>query len=88
MFWFYFKEKKSEAMSFNFMVNFWTTVDQNGSTTWSVTRDKISILYYFNDENINLENIRSLINTFARNYGLDSEGCTLPFTIKVSNFEH
>ena len=59
-------EKKSEAMSFNFVVNFWTTVDKNGSITWSVTRDKISILYYFNDEDINLENILSLLNTFAR----------------------
>ena len=83
-----FQGEKSEAMSFNFMVNFWTTVDQNGSMTWSVTRDKISILYYFNDENINLENIRSLINTFARTYGLDPQGCTLPFTIKFSNSEH
>ena len=59
-------EKKSEEMSFNFVVNFWTTVDKNGSITWSVTRDKISILYYFNDEDINLENILSLLNTFAR----------------------
>ena len=32
------------------MVNFWATVDKNGSMTWTVTEDKISILCYFNDE--------------------------------------
>ena len=75
-------------MSFNFMVNFWTTVDENGTMTWSVTRDKTSILYYFSDENINLENIVSLLNTFARTYGLDSQGWKLPFTMHISNSEH
>ena len=75
-------------MFFNFMVNFWTTVDKNGSITWSVTRDKISILYYFNDEDINLENILSLLNTFARTYGLNSQGWKLPFRMQVSNSEH
>ena len=40
------KKKKFEVeMSFNSLVNFWTTVDENGSITWTVTDDKISILY-------------------------------------------
>ena len=40
------KKKKSEVkMSFNFLFNFWTTVDEIGSMTWTVTNDKISILY-------------------------------------------
>ena len=69
------------------MVNFWTTVDENGSMTLSVTRDKISILYYFNHENINLENILSVLNVFARTYGLDSQGWKLLFTMQVSNSE-
>ena len=41
-------------MTYNFLVNFWTTVDENGSMTWTVTDDKISILYYFNNKNINM----------------------------------
>ena len=55
------RKKKSEAMPFNFMVNFWTTVDENGTMTWTVNEDKISTLYYFNDENMDLENILSLL---------------------------
>ena len=41
-------------MTYNFLVNFWTTVDENGSMTWTVTDDKISILYYFNNKNIDM----------------------------------
>ena len=58
-------------MPFNFTVNFWTMVDENGSITWTVTEDKISILYDFNDENIDLGNSFSLLNNFAFKYGLD-----------------
>ena len=79
-------KKKSEAMSFNFMVNFWTTLDENGSMTWTVSKDKISTLYYFN-ENMDLENILSLLNNFAFTYGLDAQGWKLPFTMTVSNSE-
>ena len=41
-------------MTFNFLVNFWATVDENGRMTWTVTDDKISILYYFNNKNIDM----------------------------------
>ena len=75
-------------MSFNFTINFWTTVDENGSMTWNVTQDKISILYYFTDENIDLQNILSVLNDFVRTYSLDTQGWKLPFTMQVSNSEH
>ena len=52
-------------MTLNFMVNFWCTVDENGSITWTVSNDEISILYYFNDENIDLQKILSLLNEFV-----------------------
>ena len=68
------RKKKSEAMPFNFMVNFWTTVDENGTMTWTVTEDKISTLYYFNDENFFLENILFLLNNVAFTYRLDAQG--------------
>ena len=41
-------------MTFNFLVNFWTTVDENGNMTWTVTDDKISISYYFNNKHIDM----------------------------------
>ena len=53
------EEKGFEAkMSFSLLVNFCTTVDENGSMTWTVTEYEISILYYFNNENIDLKNLR------------------------------
>ena len=56
--------------------------------TRDVTRDKISILYYFNDENIDLEKMLFLLNEFAKYYGLDSQGWKIPFTMAVSDSEH
>ena len=70
------------------MINFWTTVDENGSMTWNVTQDKISILYYFTDENIDLQNILSVLNDFVRTYSIDTQGWKLPFTMQVLNSEH
>ena len=61
-------------MSFNFLVNYWTTADENGSMTWNVTHDKISILHYFNDENIDLEQMLSLLNNSDESYGLQTRG--------------
>ena len=83
-------KKNFEAlkMFFNFMVNFWTTVDENGSISWTETQDKLSILYHSNDGNIDFENIFSILNNIARTYGLDTQGWKLPFTMSASNCEH
>ena len=75
-------------MLFIFLVNVWTKADKNGSMTWNITRDKISILYYFNDENIDLGKMLFLLNEFAKTYGLDSQGWKLPITMNVSDSEH
>lgn len=64
-------------MSFNFVVNFWVKVDENGSMTWTVNPDKIFILYFFNGENIDLENILFSLNTLDE--CMDS-------TLKTGNF--
>ena len=66
-------------MFFNFMVNFWTTVDENGSMTWTETQDKLPILYHSNDGNIDFENIFSILNDIARTYGLDTQGLETSF---------
>ena len=74
-------------MSINFFFGFWTNVDENGCMTWRVTRNKISILYYFNDEKTDLEKILSILNCFAVKHGLDTRGLKLPFTMEVSKSE-
>ena len=75
-------------MSFTFVVNFWVKVDENGSMTWTVNQDKIFILYFFNGENIDLENILFSLNTLVRMYGLDTQDWKLSFTMQVSNSEY
>ena len=55
--------------------------------TWSIFNNEISILCYFNDENIDLEYILALLNSFAREYGLESRGWKLPFRMQKSNSE-
>ena len=67
-------------MSFNFVVNVWATVDENSSRIRAVTEDKISILYYFNDD---LENTLSILNNFTFTYGLETsfhDGSSRPET--------
>ena len=74
-------------MSIDFFVGFWTNVDENGCMNWRVTRNKISILYYFNDENTDLEKNFSILNCFAVKHGLDTRSLKLPFTMEVSKSE-
>ena len=57
-------------MSFNYFINFWRSVDENGSMTCSATNDKFSILYYFNSKKLDLDYLLSLLNAFAREQGL------------------
>ena len=71
-------------MTFNFKMNFWHTVDKNWCMTWTVSNNKILILYYFNEENIDLEKFLSLFNEFAKTYGLWQLGWKLPFSMQVS----
>ena len=69
---------------FNFLVNFWKTIDENGSMMWIISENKISILYYFNDENTNLHKILVLLNSLGDGYGLAQRGWKLPFRMQVA----
>ena len=62
------------STGFDLLVAFWCTIDDNSSMTWRILNNEISILYYFNDENVNLENMLTLLNYFAREYGLERQG--------------
>ena len=53
-------------MSFNFLFNFWTTADENGSMKWNVAHDKISILKFLMMKML-LEQMLSLLNNFFQN---------------------
>ena len=41
--------------AFDYLFNFWRTIDENGSMTWTISDNHISKLYYFNDENLDLQ---------------------------------
>ena len=62
-------------------------MDENGSMTWLATSNKLSILYYFNIENLDLDYLLSLLNTFAREARFNSQDWKLPFTMNVTNAE-
>ena len=68
------KNKMSTDFNLFFFFFFWCVVDEDGSMTWRILNNKISILHYFNDENVNQENILCLLNCFACEYGLESQG--------------
>ena len=66
--------KKKQKMSFNFFINFWHSVDENGSMTCSAINDKFSILcYFFNSKKLDLDYLLSLLNAFAREQRLDND---------------
>ena len=72
---------------FDLFVAFWHTVGVNSSMTWRILNNKILILYYFNDKNVNLENMLTLLNCFACEYMLERNGWKLPFNMQKSNSE-
>ena len=74
-------------MAFNFVVNFLRTLHDNGGMTWTITDDSISILYYFNDKNTDLEKIFDLLKSLAVLYSLSQLGWKLPFRMKFSSSE-
>lgn len=74
-------------MRFNCFIQFWRSVDENGSMTWSATSDKLSILYYFNIEILDLNYLLSLLNAFACEVRLDRQGWKLPFKMNATNAE-
>ena len=74
-------------MTLNLLGNFWTSVDENKSMTWTISEDSISLVYYFNNENIDFEKILQLLNSSALAYNLQQFGWKLPFRMRVSESE-
>ena len=49
------------ATAFDYLVNFWRTIDENGSMTWKISDNHMSVLYYLNDD---------ILNYYASSFGL------------------
>ena len=63
----------------DFLNKTWRSVDENGSMIWRVYPNELSTLYYFNDENIDLEKTLKCFNENAHDFNLDQIGWKLPF---------
>lgn len=66
---------------------FFKVCDEKGSMTWALSDNKVSFLYCFNEENINLGQISGALNVIVINFGLPSNGCKVPFHMQQSNAE-
>ena len=64
--------------AFDYLFNFWRNIDENGSMTWTISDNHISKLYYFNDENLDLQKRLDILNTYVS---------SLPFKMQVSDSE-
>ena len=62
------------ATGFNFLVNFWRTIDEKGSMTWAISDNHISILYYFNNGNLDLQKVLDVLNSYVSSFGLAQWG--------------
>ena len=71
--------------AFNACIQFFHERDENGSMAWNISDQKISISFYFNDENIDITNINERLNVLAVNFGLLQQDWKLPFIAQKSN---
>lgn len=55
--------------------------------TWTISVSHISILYYFNNENLDLQKILDILNSYASSFGLAQRCWKLPFKMQVSDSE-
>lgn len=69
------------SAEFNTICYFLKYCDKHGNLTWSKTSQKLAFLYYFNDENQDLE------QTFADVFNLKEKGWKLSFVMEPSKEE-
>ena len=62
------------GIAFNFIVNILRTTEENGSMSWTISDNQISILYYFNNENLDLQKILDILNSYASRFALAQRG--------------
>ena len=62
------------GIAFNFIVIILRTIEENGSMSWTITDNQISILYYFNNENLDLQKILDVLNSYASRLALAQRG--------------
>ena len=62
----------------------------NKECTWFkiiISENEISLLYYFNDKNTDLQKNFDLLNSLGDGYGLAQRSWKLPFKMRVSDSE-
>ena len=69
------------------MVSTWKRTDENGSINWRVYSNKLSVFFYFNVENIDLDELLKHFNDNSREFNLPSAGWKLPFKMQKSDAE-
>lgn len=62
------------GITFHFIVNILRTIEETGSMPWTISDNQISILYYFNNENLDLQKILDVLNSYASRFGLAQRG--------------
>ena len=75
------------ATALNFLVNFWKTIDENGSMTWTNSDNHISILFLFINYSLNLQKFLNVLNSYVSSFGLAQRGRKLSFKMQVSDWE-
>ena len=57
----------SNSAKFQFWYDFWYEFDVLGSRTWDISKNQIKIIFYYNDENVDVEvmpyNLKKTVET-------------------------
>ena len=69
------------------MVSTWRSTNENGSMTWRAHSNKLSVLFCFDDENIDLDELLKHFNYNAHEFNLPSAGWKLSFKMQKSDVE-
>ena len=81
------KKKKKINSEYNFLVSTWRSTNENGSMTWRAHSNKLSVLLYFDDENIDLDELLKHFHYNPREFNLPSAGWKLSFKMQKSDVE-
>ena len=81
------KKSNKKTVKFDLCANFFHKLDNNGSSTWSIDSRKISVIYYYNDEINNSDEMLEKLNSFVINLNIQKSCWKKPFTMRFSRPE-
>ena len=71
--------------AFDFLVNFWRTIYENGSMIWTISDNQYRIILTM--KILICKKKLDILNSYASSFGLAQRGWKLPFKMQVSNSE-